>query len=104
MDLEKVLIVDADKCTGCRQCELACSMHNFGEFNPTRSNIRVLKNKTTDLHLVAWGTGCDLCQECVSACLAGALEFIDLDQAVLNWKAVKIGRLPAPLFGSGHAL
>ena len=102
--MEKVLVVDVDKCTGCRQCELVCSMHNLGEFNPRRANIRVMKNKTMDLHLVAWGTGCVLCQECVAACLPGALEFVDLEHAVLNWKAAKVGRLPAPLFGSGEAL
>lgn len=39
--MAKVLSVDLSKCTGCRACELACSMTNTGEFNPSRSGIHV---------------------------------------------------------------
>ncbi|MCU7930132.1 MAG: 4Fe-4S dicluster domain-containing protein [Candidatus Thiodiazotropha sp. (ex Codakia rugifera)] len=35
------LLIDADKCTGCVQCELACSFENEGVFNPSKSRIRV---------------------------------------------------------------
>ncbi|MCU7905274.1 MAG: 4Fe-4S dicluster domain-containing protein [Candidatus Thiodiazotropha sp. (ex Epidulcina cf. delphinae)] len=35
------LLIDADKCTGCVQCELACSFENEGLFNPSKSRIRV---------------------------------------------------------------
>jgi hypothetical protein len=37
----KALHVDYDKCTGCRICEGACSIKNFGEFNPELSRIRI---------------------------------------------------------------
>jgi len=50
--MDKVLIVDADKCTGCRQCELACSLARLGEFNPARSNIRVLRNRDMDIRIM----------------------------------------------------
>ena len=33
------LVVDSDKCTGCRKCELACSFEKEGVFNPARSRI-----------------------------------------------------------------
>jgi benzoyl-CoA reductase subunit BamC len=34
--------VDHDKCTGCRLCELACSLHHIeNTFNPKRSRIKV---------------------------------------------------------------
>ena len=69
--MDKVLIVDADKCTGCRQCELACSMARLGEFNPARSNIRVLRNRDMDVHLVAVSVARVWCGECVQACLPG---------------------------------
>jgi anaerobic carbon-monoxide dehydrogenase iron sulfur subunit len=44
-------------CTGCRSCELACSLQNAGVFNPKRSRIRV----------ASLGTGIDIpvtCQQC----------------------------------------
>nr|HID58386.1 4Fe-4S dicluster domain-containing protein [Desulfobacterales bacterium] len=38
--LEKILVVEPDKCVACRNCELACSFKHGGEFNPMRSRIR----------------------------------------------------------------
>ena len=35
------LSISPDKCTGCLQCELACSYHHEGVFNPARSRIKV---------------------------------------------------------------
>ncbi|WP_035588504.1 4Fe-4S dicluster domain-containing protein [Hippea jasoniae] len=37
----KVLVVDIDKCTGCRACEYACSFVHSNEFNPLNSNIHI---------------------------------------------------------------
>ena len=39
--MQKSLHLDPLKCTGCLQCELACSMENEGVFNPARSRIKV---------------------------------------------------------------
>ena len=41
--MEKSLHIDASKCTGCLQCELACSFENEGIFNPTKSRIKVFE-------------------------------------------------------------
>ena len=38
----KVITVNIDKCTGCRACELACSLKNTGTFNPSRARINVI--------------------------------------------------------------
>ena len=38
----KIVTVNPDKCTGCRSCELACSLKNTGEFNPVRARIQVI--------------------------------------------------------------
>ena len=35
------LRIDPAKCTGCKQCELACSWVQTGTFQPSRSLIRV---------------------------------------------------------------
>jgi len=37
----KGLYIHPEKCTGCMQCELACSYVKTGEFRPARSLIRV---------------------------------------------------------------
>ena len=39
--MQKSLNIDVLKCTGCLQCELACSYENTGSFNPSRSYIKV---------------------------------------------------------------
>ncbi len=39
--MQRSLLIDADKCTGCVQCEMACSYENEGIFNPSKSRIRV---------------------------------------------------------------
>jgi Fe-S-cluster-containing hydrogenase component 2 len=98
--MEKVLIADIDKCTGCRVCELVCSLINREEVNPDKSHIKVMKHKEMDINVIVLGTKCTFCNGCVEWCLPGALEFVDLEEAVLAWKGARVGRLPAPLFGS----
>jgi len=39
--MQKSLHIIPDKCTGCLQCEMACSYENEGVFNPARSRIKV---------------------------------------------------------------
>ena len=48
----KEIMVDVDKCTGCRACELACSAFHakpkFSSINPARSRIRVVVDELAD--------------------------------------------------------
>ena len=37
----KSLQIEPEKCTGCLQCEMACSYHHEGIFNPSKSRIKV---------------------------------------------------------------
>jgi len=39
--MQKSLLLDAYKCTGCLQCEMACSYEKEGAFNPAKSRIKV---------------------------------------------------------------
>lgn len=39
--MSKQIEVNLEKCTACRICEYACSTHNFGEINPSKSRIKV---------------------------------------------------------------
>lgn len=40
---DQIIAINYDKCTGCRLCELACSLLNAGETDPGRSRIRIVK-------------------------------------------------------------
>ena len=39
--MQRSLHIEPLKCTGCLQCEMACSYHAEGAFNPSRSRIKV---------------------------------------------------------------
>jgi len=61
----KILAVDTNLCTGCRVCELVCSLIKEGECNPRKSRIRVLKidKEGFDLPLFCQHCGEPLCKE-----------------------------------------
>jgi len=95
--MEKVLIVDADKCTGCRVCELVCSMTKFGEYNPKKSYIKVIRNREMDVNIIALDSKCDFCNECVDWCLSKALKIVTLEQAAILRKENRIGSFAVPI-------
>jgi len=39
----KVLAISPEKCTGCRLCELVCSVYHDGVSNAARSRIKIMK-------------------------------------------------------------
>ncbi|MCK4664429.1 MAG: 4Fe-4S dicluster domain-containing protein [Bacteroidales bacterium] len=72
----KAIVVDFDKCTGCRTCEAVCSSYNNkievngglldGPGNPNLSNIRIHHyNPDVDIPVI-----CNLCDDapCITAC------------------------------------
>jgi len=95
--MEKVLIVDADRCTGCKVCELICSMEKYGEYNPEKSFIRVLRNDDLHINIPAITIACDFCGECVKWCFDEAITIVDRHEAIVTRKEVKVGKFPAPL-------
>ena len=68
--MEKVLQVDIEKCVGCRTCEVACSLKNAGECNPTRSRIRVIRYEKTGQYHNYVPMVCQQCSDplCMEAC------------------------------------
>lgn len=66
------LTVNSDKCTGCRTCELVCSLEKEGVFNPRMSRIRIEEEKGTLNANI-----CRLCKvdaRCIDSCPVEALE------------------------------
>lgn len=59
--MAKVLAIDYEKCTGCRTCEMACSIRHEGVSNPSRGRIKVIKWEEEGRYVPM------TCQQCKSA-------------------------------------
>jgi len=70
--MEKILVVDHEKCTGCRLCEMVCSVEHTGVNNPARSRIHVIKWQWEGFELPMV---CQQCEEapCIAVCPKDAL-------------------------------
>ena len=99
--MEKTIVVDAERCTGCKVCELICSLHHQDECNPRKSYIRVLQNKEFDVNIPVLTMACDMCGECVKWCLPQALSLVNCGEAAVFRKKNSIGNFPVPLVSSG---
>jgi len=68
----RALHIDPGKCTGCLQCEMACSLENEGSFNPAKSRIKVF-DFHTEGRFVPYT--CTQCAEawCMKACPVDAI-------------------------------
>lgn len=68
--MSKVLSIDPSKCTGCHRCEMWCSLNKYGEINPSRSNVYVVRREpAVDVPVV-----CVQCGLCMDVCPTGALK------------------------------
>jgi len=59
--LGKVLMLDYEKCTGCRTCELVCSVKHEGAANPSKSRIKIVKWEWEGRYVPM------SCQQCIEA-------------------------------------
>ena len=74
--MQKALHINPAKCTGCLQCEVACSHQHEGAFNPSKSRIKVFDFHEKGRHVPYT---CTQCAEawCMQACPVDAI-WIDL--------------------------
>ena len=71
--MQKSLHIDPAKCTGCLQCEMACSYENYGVFNPSKSRIKVFDFHETGRKVPYTCTQCDEAW-CLHACPVEAIK------------------------------
>ena len=72
-ELKNVLKVDVERCTGCRCCQVRCSIINLGEFNPFKSNIRIRRHNGLRTTEICFTEKCIHCGLCAKVCNYGAL-------------------------------
>ena len=70
--MQKSLNISPDKCTGCRQCELACSFEHGDGFNPSKSRIKIFEFHTEGRNVPYTCTQCADAW-CVKACPVDAI-------------------------------
>ena len=83
--MDKVLMVDYQKCTGCRLCELVCSVMHDGVSNPMRSRIKVMKWESEGLYVPM---SCQQCDDapCMNVCPVKALSRDeDIDFVIVDY-------------------
>jgi carbon-monoxide dehydrogenase iron sulfur subunit len=70
--MNRMLAVDYEKCTGCRNCETACSVFHAQASNPTKSAVQIVKWTRKGLNVPVV---CQQCEEpaCASICPVQAL-------------------------------
>jgi anaerobic carbon-monoxide dehydrogenase iron sulfur subunit len=66
LQMQKSLHIDAGKCTGCLQCEMACAFEKYGVFNIARSRIKVFDFEHAGRKVPY------TCTQCAEAWCAGA--------------------------------
>ena len=80
--MEKHIEVHTEKCTGCKLCELACSVIKTGEFNPKNARIKVSLINIPEIPVPMILETCDYCfgnPVCVRFCLPKAIEWKEME-------------------------
>ena len=70
--MQKSLVIYPEKCTGCLQCELACSYQGEGVCNPAKSRIKVFNFHDQGRFVPYTCTQCDEAW-CLHACPVDAI-------------------------------
>lgn len=83
--MARMLTVDPARCTGCRACEMVCSVKKVGASNPARARIQVIKWEPVSLDVPVV---CQQCHDapCVAVCPTRAMALNqDLATPIINY-------------------
>jgi Fe-S-cluster-containing hydrogenase component 2 len=86
----KSLNIDPEKCTGCLQCEMACSLVNEGLFNTAKSRIKVFNFHDEGRFVPYTCTQCDEAW-CMHACPVDAIKMDKATGATVVNEATCVG-------------
>jgi anaerobic carbon-monoxide dehydrogenase iron sulfur subunit len=86
----KSLHINPDKCTGCLQCEMACSFEHFGAFNTSKSVIKVFEFHDSGRKVPYTCTQCDEAW-CLHACPVEAIQINTATGAKVVFEDVCVG-------------
>jgi Fe-S-cluster-containing hydrogenase component 2 len=88
--MKKFILVDPEKCIGCRTCALACSFEHEDSFNPTLARINPLWLQEIG---VFFPFTCQQCEEplCMEACPRSAITRDNETGAMIVDEALCIG-------------
>lgn len=72
------IVNSSASCTACRTCQLMCSFHHVGRFQPEEASITIQRNNRTGNLVWTLDSSCDLCAGesgllCIAYCQYGAL-------------------------------
>ena len=71
--MQKIIVADPLKCTGCRTCEMVCSVKKLGMVNPVRARIHIVRFEDYVLEVPMMCQQCDPAP-CLKACPVKAIE------------------------------
>jgi Fe-S-cluster-containing hydrogenase component 2 len=83
--MARILMINPEKCIGCRTCEVICSFKKTGEFNPQNAAVSVL---SYDEAAVSVPMMCMQCEEpsCMKVCPAGAVVRTEIGAVTIDEK------------------
>ena len=79
--MANVLMIHPDKCTGCRNCELACSFEHEGQFRPGASRVQAYTWEREGMSVPMMCQQCDDAA-CITVCPTGAIVWLEGDRVV----------------------